>query len=233
MPIIVLLLIWEIAVFALKIPAYLLPPPSLIGVTLYNDAGMFAQALWVTLKSLIIAFIVTCVAAPLLATVFHVNKRVAKAAMPFIIIMQVTPLVAVIPLLLIWFDANSAVIIAGVLIAIIPLFMSIKAGLETKDDDLTALFTLYKATNMQQFWHLNRPHGQARFMETLPLTGSLALVGTIVGEFMAGTGAGLAARLIESQYRLNTPRMFACLVIIAVVGLVLNWFMSQLSRHQP
>lgn len=150
--------------------------------------------------------------------------------MPIIIVMQVTPLVAVIPLLLIWFESGVAVIFSAILIAFIPLFMSIKAGLEAENKDISALFTLYKASDWQKFRHLSFYQGLERFREALPLTGSLALVGTIVGEFIAGTTGGLAALLIESQYRLNTPRLFGCLVVIAILGLALNALLNKLKR---
>jgi NitT/TauT family transport system permease protein len=224
-----LLLIWEGACYALKIPAYLLPAPSLIIITLYNDVWLFIKALGVTSLSLILSLLITCFVASSFAVAFHFQKRLERVFMPIIVVLQVTPLVAVIPLLLIWFESGVAVIVSAVLIAFIPLFMSIKAGFDEKNTDISALFTLYNATEWQKFRYLSLHQGLTRFRETLPLTGSLALVGTIVGEFIAGTTGGLASLLIESQYRLNTPRLFACLAVIALLGLSLNAVLNKLK----
>jgi len=169
-----------------------------------------------------------------LATLFTQWKWVERSFLPFAIVLQVTPIVAVAPLLLIYLDAQSAVLVCAFLVAFFPILSNTALGLASADRNLADLFKLYNATRWQTLLHLQMPGALPYFLGGLRIGGGLALIGAIVAELAAGTagkGAGLAFRIAEAGYRLNIPRMFAALALIAVTGIAIFAALAALSRY--
>lgn len=218
------LALWEMAVRALAIPDWKLPAPSLVATTLVNDwpilGPAFASTLQVTLAGLASA-VIGGVALGLLAS----RSRLLDATLsPLAVMMQVTPLVAIAPLLILYIGAQATLYVAAFLVAFFPMLAGTLAGLRAVDPGLRDLFTFYRATAAQRLRQLELPSALPFIMAGLRTAGGLALIGAIVAEFVAGTigdQAGLAYRIVEASYRLNVPRLFAALALIALAGVMI------------
>jgi NitT/TauT family transport system permease protein len=227
------LLLWEYIVNAYAIPPYILPSPSLIAQTLMTDWPILAPALATTLAITLMALVLAIIWGVGLALLFASAKWIEHAFMPFAIFLQVTPIIAVAPLILIYMpDILSAMLLIAFMVAFFPILSNTTFGLNSTDHNLRDLFKLYNASKLQTLFLLQLPFAQPAFLSGLKIASGLALIGAIVAEFAAGSvgsGAGLAFRLMEASYRLNIPRVFACLVLITFSGLVLYLIFSALS----
>ena len=224
---------WEGAVDGLSIPPYVLPAPSLIARTLVADWQTLSLSLWVTVRITFEALILAVAGGVLLAILFAQWSWVERSFFPFAVILQVTPIVAIAPLLLIYLDQTTAVLVCAFLVAFFPILSNTALGLASADHNLVDLFRLYGASRWQQLVLLRLPAALPFFLGGLRIGGGLALIGAIVAEIAAGSagqGAGLAFRIVESGYRLNIPRMFAALVLISVTGSLIFVLLSALSR---
>lgn len=216
--------LWESAVRALAIPDWRLPAPSVVAATLIADWAVlgpaFASTLQVTLAGLALA-IIGGVALGLLAS----RSRLLDATLsPLAVMLQVTPLVAIAPLLILYIGAHATLYVAAFLVAFFPMLAGTLAGVRAIDPALSDLFTLYRASPAQRLLQLEIPSALPFIMAGLRTAGGLALIGAIVAEFVAGTigdQAGLAYRIVEASYRLNVPRLFAALVLIALAGVII------------
>jgi NitT/TauT family transport system permease protein len=149
-------------------------------------------------------------------------------------VLQVTPIVAIAPLLLIYLEAPAAVLVCAFLVAFFPVLSNTALGLASADRNLVDLFKLYRATRWQTLLHLRLPAALPYFLGGLRIGGGLALIGAIVAELAAGNagkGAGLAFRIAEAGYRLNIPRMFAALALISATGIAIFAALSVLSSY--
>ncbi|MGA2997701.1 ABC transporter permease [Bradyrhizobium sp.] len=227
----VVLSAWEIAVRVEDVPPYILPSPLLILSTLFNDFGSLAPSLWVTVDITLEAFAVSAVAGLLLALLFSSSRWIERTLFPYAIILQVTPIVAIAPLIIIWVkDTHAALLICATLVAFFPVVANAAVGLRSTDLGLVSLFKLYGANRWQTVFLLKLPAALPYYLAGLRIAGGLALIGAVVAEFVAGTGgtgSGLAYRILEASYRLRIPRLFAALVMISVTGIaifaVLSW----------
>ena len=227
----VVLSAWEIAVRVEDVPPYILPSPLLILSTLHNDFGSLAPSLWVTVDITLEAFAVSAVAGLLLALLFSSSRWIERTLFPYAIILQVTPIVAIAPLIIIWVkDTHAALLICATLVAFFPVVANAAVGLRSTDLGLVSLFKLYGANRWQTIFLLKLPAALPYYLAGLRIAGGLALIGAVVAEFVAGTGgtgSGLAYRILEASYRLRIPRLFAALVMISVTGIaifaVLSW----------
>lgn len=230
---IVLLAAWEAAVRDLGIPDWKLPAPSAVAQTLVDDWSVlgpaFASTLQVTLAGLALA-IIGGVGIGLLVS----RSRALEAALsPLAVILQVTPLVAIAPLLILYIGANATLYVAAFLVAFFPMLSGTLAGLRAVDPALGDLFAVYRASASQRLWRLEAPSAMPFIMAGLRTAGGLALIGAIVAEFVAGTvgdQAGLAYRIVEASYRLNLPRLFAALFLIALTGVLIYALTGLASR---
>lgn len=231
---IVVLAVWEISVRVNDVPTYLLPGPILIGKTLYTDFGSLLPSLLITFKITVEAFLIAAVGGLLLGMLFTSSRWIERSLFPYAVIMQVTPVVAIAPLIIIWAkDTQVALLICAWLVAFFPVVSNAAVGLNSTDRNLVNLFQLYGATKPQSMWLLKLPSAMPYFLAGLRISGGLALIGAVVAEFVAGTGgtqSGLAYRILESGYRLQIPRMFAALVLISTTGILIFLVLSLLSR---
>lgn len=225
--------IWEGTVRLEEIPAYVLPAPSLIATTLVADWGTLSTSLLVTLQITFEALFVAVAGGVLLAILFAQSRWIERSFFPFAVILQVTPIVAIAPLLLVYLDANTAVLVCAFLVAFFPILSNTALGLASADHNLIDLFELYGASRWQQLLLLRLPAALPYFLGGLRIGGGLALIGAIVAEIAAGSagqGAGLAYRIVESGFRLNIPRMFAALVLISLTGILIFIALTALSN---
>jgi len=219
------LLLWEAVVRINQIPFYILPGPVLIGETLVRDWGTLYPALLVTVSITFAALMAATVAGVALAVLFAQSKWIENCLFPYAVILQVTPIVAIAPLIIIWVkDIRAALLICAWIVAFFPIVSNTTLGLNSTDHNLLSLMQLYGASRRQVFWNVCLPSALPYFLGGLRISGGLALIGAVVAEFVAGTGgasSGLAFRILESSYTLQIPRMFAALLLITVTGIVI------------
>lgn len=219
-----LLVGWEALVQWQNIPPYLLPSPMRILATLQEDWGLLSSALLVTLKITVLALTLATSIGVALAILFAQSRWLERAFFPIAVILQVTPIIAIAPLLLVYLDASTAVLACAFLVAFFPILSNTALGLSSTDQNLRDLFALYGASRWQAMLYLRLPSALPYFLGGLRIAGGLALIGAIAAEIAAGAsgqGAGLAYRIVEAGYRLNIPRMFAALALISLAGIAI------------
>ena len=232
LPIVVLMLVlalWEIIVRIETIPPYVLPSPSLIFRTLIDDWTLLSQSLLVTLATTVEGFVLAAVGGVGLAVLFNQSRVLEYSLYPYAVILQVTPIVAIAPLLLIYLPQRLAVLACAWIVAFFPVLANATLGLHSVDRNLVDLFTLYGASRRQVLWRLKLPSALPYILAGLRIAGGLSLIGAVVAEIAAGSagaGSGLAYRIVESGYRLNIPRMFAALLLLSVAGIVIFYALS-------
>ena len=232
---VVLVAIWQALVTGMELPPYLVPSPLLMLQTLFTDWAPLGLALWVTVKITLLAFIAATVMGVLISFVFVQSRRIETALFPYAVLLQVTPIVAVAPLIIIWVrDPLASMVICATLVALFPIISNTTLGLRSIDPDLLAYFQLNRASRWQQLVRLRIPSALPYFFGGLRISSGLALIGAVVAEFVAGTGgsgAGLAYQILQAGFQLNIPRMFAALLLISLTGVALFAAMSWLTRR--
>ncbi len=234
-----LVLVWQAIVIIYQTPHYILPGPALVVEAFFEDWGTLAPALWVTTKITFISLGLALVGGVGLAVIMVQSRWIETALYPITVILQVTPIVAIAPLILIYTPTTQvALLICAFLVAFFPILSNMAQGLKSVDHNLLNLFELYGASRWQTLVHLKLPASLPYFMTGLRIGGGLALIAAVVAEFAAGSagaGSGLAFRLLESQYRLNIPRLFAALFMLACLGVAifaLTSFIAWLFLHR-
>lgn len=229
-----MLALWEGLVRAMAIPPYILPGPILVAKTLVSDWGTLWPALVVTLTITLQALLAAVVVGVLLALLFSLSRWIELSLFPYAIILQVTPIVAIAPLIIAWVDDVSvSLLICAWLVAFFPILSNTVLGLRSVDRNLLDLFELYGASRWRTLLDLRLPAALPYFLGGLRISGGLALIGAVVAEFVAGSGgreSGLAYRILESGYQLKIPRMFAALVLISATGIAIYLLLSLLSH---
>ncbi|MGL4439633.1 MAG: ABC transporter permease [Bosea sp. (in: a-proteobacteria)] len=225
---------WEWIVHYRSIPHYVLPGPWLIAKTLVADWDTLSGSLWITLRITFAALIAAVTVGVALAIVFTQSKWLEMSLFPYAVILQVTPVVSIAPLIIIWIgDINLSLLICAWLVAFFPILSNTILGLNSADHNLVNLFQLYKANRWQTLRYLRLPAAMPYFLGGLKISGGLALIGAVVAEFVAGSGgnaSGLAYRILESGYQLRIPRMFAALIMISVTGIAIFLMTSWISH---
>jgi len=224
--------LWEALVRINQVPHYVLPAPSLIAKTMVDDWAMLSSAMLVTLRITFQALLAAVIGGVALAIAFSSSRIVERSFFPFAVVLQVTPIVAIAPLLLVYLEPENAVLVCAFLVAFFPILSNMALGLASTDHNLIDLFELYKAPRWKQLWLLRLPAALPYFLGGLRIAGGLALIGAIVAEIAAGSagqGAGLAFRIVEAGFRLNIPRMFAALVLISAAGILIYLIFTALS----
>ncbi|CAM5416952.1 NitT/TauT family transport system permease protein [Aquamicrobium terrae] len=216
------------------IPKYILPRPGVVLQTLYSDAGLLFSSLLVTLKITFLSLLLAVVGGVGLSVLFAQSKWVEMSFFPFAVILQVTPIVAIFPLINIYVDNQTAkLLLCAWIVAFFPILSNTTLGLNSVDRNLRDLFRLNGATRWQELWHLRLPAAMPYFLGGLKIAGGLSLIGAVVAEFVAGASgqsSGLASRIIEAGYRLNAPRLFAALILISLTGIVIFLVLSLVSH---
>ena len=224
---------WQSAVSLFAIPSFVLPGPGLVLRTLVADGGLLWQSLLVTLTTTVEGFVLAAVGGIGLAILFSQSRLIEYSLYPYAVILQVTPVVAIAPLLLIYLPQPLAVLACAWIVAFFPVLANTMLGLASVDHNLIALFELYKASRWQVLWKLKLPAALPQMLAGLRIAGGLSLIGAVVAEIAAGSagaGSGLAYRIAESGYRLNIPRMFAALLLLSLAGVVIFFVLSAASH---
>jgi len=229
-----LLVGWEAGVRAFGIASYLLPGPIAIARTLVSDWRTLAESWWITMSIALAALAAAVVVGVGLAVLFSASKWVERSFYPYAVILQVTPIVAIAPLIIVWVnDTRLSLLICAWIVAFFPILSNTTLGLNSADRNLVDLFRLYRASGWQRLMYLKLPAAMPYFLAGLKISGGLSLIGAVVAEFVAGTGgeaSGLAYRILESGYQLKIPRMFAALALISLSGILLFLALSLLSH---
>ncbi|HXX25835.1 MAG TPA: ABC transporter permease [Pseudolabrys sp.] len=230
---VLVLAVWQAVVSIFAIPPYVLPAPGLVLSTLIADGGLLWRSLLVTLGITFEGFILAAAGGIVLAIAFNQWRAVEYSFYPYAVILQVTPVVAIAPLLLIYLPQPLAVLGCAWIVAFFPVLANTTLGLKSVDHNLLALFELYKASRWQVLWKLKLPAALPQMLAGLRIAGGLSLIGAVVAEIAAGSagaGSGLAYRIAESGYRLNIPRMFAALLLLSLAGVAIFFVLSAFSH---
>lgn len=224
--------LWQIYVLASATPRYILPSPVDVAQALWTDWPTLLPALWTTLRITFLALLLALAGGVGLAIVLVQSRWVELALFPFAVILQVTPVVAIAPLLLIYYDSQTALLIIAFIVAFFPVLSNMVTGLKSVDHNLLNLFDLYGASRWKTLALLKIPASLPYFMTGLRIGGGLALIAAVVAEFAAGSAgaqSGLAFRILESGYRLNIPRLFAALILLTLTGVAIFGLTSLIS----
>ena len=225
--------LWELVVRINHIPPYVLPGPGAVFSTLVSDWPVLSQSLVTTLLTTLEGFVAAAVGGIALALLFNQSKWLEYSLFPYAVILQVTPVIAIAPLLLIYLPQQTAVIVCAWIVGFFPVLSNTTLGLNSVDRNLAGLFQLYGASRMQTLRHLKLPSALPYILGGLRIAGGLSLIGAVVAEIAAGSagaGSGLAYRIAESGYRLNIPRMFAALLLLSGAGIVI-YVVLALASH--
>jgi NitT/TauT family transport system permease protein len=220
---------WELVVRIFSIPPYVLPAPSRILHTFIADRVLLTQSLLVTLITTLEGFLLAAIGGVGLAVLFNLSRLVEYSFYPFAVILQVTPIIAVAPLLLIYLPQPLAVLACAWIVAFFPVLANTTLGLNSIDRNLADLFALYGASRGQVLWNLKLPSALPYILGGLRIAGGLSLIGAVVAEIAAGSAgadSGLAYRIVESGNRLNISRMFAALVLLSIAGIVIFYALA-------
>jgi NitT/TauT family transport system permease protein len=227
-------LAWEALVRINKIPHYILPAPSLVLVTLWDNLGSLMTSWLFTMKITFGALLLAVVGGVALAMLFALNKWVELCLFPFAIVLQVTPIVAIAPLILIFIDSTTAaLLLCAWIVAFFPILSNTIVGLRSADHNLRDLYTLYQATPWQTLRYLLIPSAMPYFIAGLKIAGGLSLIGAVVAEFTAGAAGketGLASRILEASFRTEIPKMFAALVLVSLTGIMIFLVFNIVSK---
>jgi len=236
-PVVVALIViglWQALVRAFDVPIYLVPAPTDVAQALARDWDLLSGSLWVTLEITGLALLAATVLGVLLAFLFVQSRVIEASLFPYAVLLQVTPIVAVAPLIIIWVRHTLvALTLCATIVAIFPIISNTVLGLRSIDPGLLDFFRLKRAIRWQILWRLRLPSALPAFFGGLRIACGLALIGAVVAEFVAGTGGsqtGLAYQILQAGYQINIPRLFAALLLITVAGVVLFAAMTLLSR---
>lgn len=227
------LAVWEAIVRIGEIPTYLLPGPLLILQTLITDWTVLSESLGVTLLTALEGFIAAAIGGIALALLFNRSRLLEYSLLPYAVILQVTPVIAIAPLMLIYLPQQTAVVVCAWIVAFFPVLANTTLGLNSVDRNLAGLFQLYGATRRQTLLYLKLPAALPEILGGLRIAGGLSLIGAVAAEIAAGSagaGSGIAYRISESSYRLNIPRMFAALLLLSAAGVVIYMVLALLSH---
>jgi NitT/TauT family transport system permease protein len=225
---------WQLWTTWFEVPIYLVPSPLKVAQTLITDWPLLAPAAWVTIKVTLLAFVLAIAWGTLVAFAFVQSRWIESAFYPYAVLLQVTPIVSIAPLIIIWVkDTTWALVLCAAVVALFPIIANTTTGLRSIDPGLAAYFKLQRATRWQTLTRLRIPSALPYVFTGWRIAGGLSLIGAVVAEFVAGTGgteAGLAYQILQSGYQLNIPRMFAALALISLIGLLIFKSLSALSN---
>ena len=220
-----LFVLWEILFHTLNLRWYLLPPPSMILESIQSNFFSLMGSLAITLKVTLTALIASVIVSVCLAIIFYFSKFIERSMMPITVVLQVTPIIAIAPLITIWVDSSQmATLICAFLVAFFPLLTNTISGLKSTESNHLDLMKLYRANKYQLLRYVVIPNALPYFLSGLKVSTGLAFIGAIVGEFVIGPisgHSGLAYRIIEAGYQLEIPKMFASVVLISITGILL------------
>jgi NitT/TauT family transport system permease protein len=225
---------WHVVVQAFGISKFVLPAPALVFDTLVTDWSLLFGSLLITLKVTFGAFFLAVLIGTAIAFLFVQSRTIEASLFPYAVLLQVTPIVAIAPLIIIWVKHPlTALVVCATIVALFPIISNTILGLRSVNPGLANLFRMNKATRWQTLIKLRIPSAAPYFFGGLRISSGLALIGAVVAEFVAGTGgtsAGLAYQILQAGYQINIPRLFAALLLITVTGVALFLLMVFLSK---
>ena len=228
------LVAWQVLVSAYEVPHYIVPSPLAVAHALIEDWGLLWRSLIVTLKITLGAFALAVALGTLVAFCFAQSRWLELSLFPYAVILQVTPIVAVAPLIIIWVrDTQLALVLCATIVAIFPVISNTTLGLRSVDPGLMNLMRMYRAGRWAILWRVRVPSAAPYFFGALRISSGLALIGAVVAEFVAGTGAagaGLAYQILQAGLQLNVPRLFAALIVLTLTGVALFAAMVGLAK---
>ena len=232
---ILLLCSWELVVSFQNIPKYILPAPTDIFSSILLNYEDLLLSTFITFRITILAFLVASFLAIFIAILFSQSKIIELSLYPIAVIFQVTPVVAIAPLILIWVgldNAEYAILIMAIIVAFFPVLANTNLGIRSVEKNLSELFSLYEATRLKRLFKLQLPYALPFILTGMKTSIGLALIGAVVAEFVAGSGTstGLAWRIIEAGNRLDVPKLFAALILLVVLGIILFLLMSLIEK---
>ena len=230
----IIFIIWEFLVNLFSIQLYILPAPTDIFLSLNDNLRELLLATLNTLKITLFAFLIATLIAIGLAIIFSLSKILEISLYPITVIFQVTPVVAIAPLIIIWVgldNAEIAILILSVIVAFFPVLANTNLGFRSVDKNLKELFLINRASKWQTLTKLNLPYATPYILTGMKTSIGLALIGTVVAEFVAGTGssAGLSWIIIESGNRLDIAKLFSALILLVLSGIFLFLLMSTIE----
>ena len=229
-----LILGWEALVRLAEIPHYILPAPTRVAQTLWENLPSLLASWWFTMKITFGGLALAVLGGVAIAAVFALSRRLEAALFPLAVLLQVTPIVAIAPLILIYVESTTAaLLLCAWVVAFFPILSNTVVGLRAADPNLRDLFRLYRATPWQRLRLLLVPSALPYFIAGLKISGGLSLMGAVTAEMVAGVAGretGLASRILEASFRSETPKMFAALVLLMFTGVLVFWGFNALSR---
>ena len=228
---ILVLALWEAAVDYYQVQPFVLPAPSAIWMAFVENFASLMASLWTTLSVTLAAFALAVIGGVALAVLFSQSRLIETALYPYAVVLQVTPVVAIAPLILIWVGfehINAALLILAWIVAFFPILSNTTLGLRSADHNLIDLFRLYGASRWQILTRLQLPTAMPYLLGAMKVSGGLALIGAVVAEFVAGSGTatGLAWRIVEAGNRLQIAKMFAALALLSALGIAIFFALS-------
>ena len=225
--------LWQLHITVNNVPHYIMPAPGKVVETLFTDWPTLYPSLLVTVRVTLTALALALIGGVGLAVILVQSKWIELAIFPFAVILQVTPMIAIAPLLIIYIkDPQTVLLTCAFIVAFFPILSNMVAGLKSVDHNLLNLFELNGASRWQTLIHLKLPSSLPYFAAALRIGGGLSLIAAVVAEFAvgsAGRGSGLAFRLLESGYRLNYPRLYAALILLMITGVAIFALTSLIS----
>jgi NitT/TauT family transport system permease protein len=224
---------WEWSVWYNAIPPFILPSPSRIITTLVNDWGVLSVSMWVTFQTTIMGMLLAFAGGVALGVLLGMSKTLEEVFFPYAVVLQVTPVIAIAPILLIYYSAPTVVLMTAFIVTYFPVLSNTITGMRSTDRGLEALFRLYGAKPWQTILELKLKNALPYILTGFKIGGPISLIGAVVAEIAAGTagaGSGLAYRIIESTYRLNVPRAFAALLLLSVMGIFIYYAIAWVSH---
>ena len=228
------IVVWHALVKAFDVPHYIVPSPARVVETLIEDWGLLFGSLLITLKITFGAFFMAVLVGTVVAFLFVQSRWIEVSFFPYAVLLQVTPIVAIAPLIIIWVkNPTAALVVCATIVALFPIISNTTLGLRSVNPGLIDLFRMNGASRWQMLTQLRIPSAAPYFFGGLRISSGLALIGAVVAEFVAGTGgtsAGLAYQILQAGFSINIPRLFAALILITVTGVLLFLLMVWLSK---
>jgi len=226
---------WQAFVTFYNVPKFILPTPTLIVETMIKDAPALLSALKFTAIITLSAFALAVITGIVVGVILSQNRALEMTLWPYAVIMQVTPVLAIAPLIIIWVGLDNvwlALLVLAWLVAFFPMLSNTALGMKSTDHGLRNVFELYGSSRWKRFRYLQLPSALPYILGGARISAGLSVIGAVVAEFQAGTGnaTGLAWTIVEAGTMLNVPRMFAALFLLSAFGLSIWYLTTFLQR---
>lgn len=230
-----IIVIWTVACSTFHVPPYILPSPQNILDSLFENVNILFSALFYTIKITLLSFFISAAIGLIFALFITQLRWFGSAVMPYIVAIQVTPFVAIAPLLQIWSkNISTAVIILAIIASIFPIINNAVLGMKSVDEGLHILFSTYQSTKIQRIRYLLIPGSLPSIIAGLKIGLTLALIGTVVGQFLLANSSqngGISYIMMQSEYNLQTAQMFAALLLLILSGIIFFLLAGKIGKY--